>query len=643
MPIVRERFSLQLSSVSSRPRGVKAKARTVARSSGTESQPSGIHFQRTRGLLCLTLALATVAVYGRCLANDFINFDDRTYVTENAHLRSGITFETVHWAFTTYYAGNWHPLTWLSHAFDVETFGLNPAGHHSISVLLHALNVVLFFLVLSYATGSQMRSFLVAALFALHPLNVECVAWAAERKSLLCALFFLLALGMYGWYAARPSAGRFVALTVLFALGLMAKPMVVTLPFLLLLLDYWPLRRIAHWSSGTAVPARSAGQLVLEKIPLLVLSAASATITMAAQRSSNAVASLRMVPFSLRIENALWAYGMYLRRAFLPVRLAVFYPYRNVPVLEVLVSCVLLVGITYWAWRERKRRPYIIVGWCWYLGTLVPVIGLVQVGQQAMADRYAYIPLLGIFLIVVWWLADEFEHRVQVQRAFQIAFAAFLLVLATLTWRQVGWWKSSLSLWTHTISVTRDNAVAEENLATALMDMGRDEEAVTHWRNALGIRPDDAKAHIALGGLLQKHDELQPAIEQYRMALPLTHDPYDLQAVYTSLGLLYRETKNYGAAIENLQALLRLDPMNGSALVALGNVTLLQTCARMARELAGHPSAEGFAQLGSLWEQAGDREAAQQAYRSALQLQPKLRSAREGVDRIVKIPQTKTE
>ncbi len=606
----------------------------VSRRSSAESRPARASLRRTDWLLCLTLALTTVVLYERCLSNDFINFDDRTYITENGHLRSGVTLETVHWAFTTYYAGNWHPLTWLSHALDVQVFGLNPAGHHAVNVLLHALNAVLVFLLLRCATGAQMRSLLAAALFALHPLNVECVAWVAERKSLLCGFFFFLALGVYGWYTARPSLGRFMALILAFAFGLAAKPMVITLPFVLLLLDYWPLRRAAHWSSGTAVPARSAGQLILEKVPLLALSGASAAITVAAQRSSNAVASLGMVPLSARIENALWAYATYLTQALLPVGLAVFYPRSKVPVLEVLLSCVLLGSISLWAWHERRRRPYVIVGWCWYLGTLVPVIGLVQVGQQAMADRYAYIPLLGVFLALVWGVGDGLEGRTTFQRPVAIGVVVLLVILAGLTWYQTGWWNNSLALWTHTISVTRTNAVAEENLATGLMDDGRDEEAIKHWRNAISIQPDEPKAHIALGGLLQKQGELQPAIEQYRTALSLTHDGDDLRAVYTTLGILYRGTKDYSAAVESLRALLRLDPTNGSAMIALGNVTLLQKCGRMSRELAEHPSAQGFAQLGSLWEQAGDRDAAQRAYRSALDLQPNLSSAREGVDRL---------
>lgn len=616
---------------------VKNTARTPARSD-SGGQSAETHGQQANWTLCLAVAFATILVYGRCLANDFINFDDHTYITENSHLRSGVTLETARWTLTTYYAGNWHPLTWLSHTLDVQMFGLNPVGHHSIGALFHALNGILLFLLLSSATGLRGRSLVVAALFALHPLNVECVAWAAERKSLLCALFFFLALGAYGWYAARPSRGRFALVATLFALGLMAKPMVITLPFVLLLLDYWPLRRSTACSSGTNLPTRSPGQLVVEKVPLAVLSAASGAVTLAAQRSSGAVVSLVNVPLSARIENALWAYVQYLEHAVWPAGLAVFYPRGRIQVVSVLLACLLLAAISWWAWRERTRRPYIIVGWFWYLGTMVPVIGLVQVGQQAMADRYAYIPLLGIFLILVWRFADEMEERVGFHPAVQMAVAAVLLILAGCTWRQVGWWRNSLSLWTHTISVTRDNTVAEENLATALMDVGRDEEAVVHWRNAIGIRPTEPKAHIALGALLQKHGELQPAIEQFHIALSLTQDPDDLRAIYSSLGLAYREIRDYSAAIETLRAWLKLDPSNGSTMVALGNVTLVQACDRIARELTDHPSTEAFIQLGNVCEQAGELEAARRAYRSALDLNSNLRSAREGLDRTAKSP-----
>ena len=384
---------------------------------------------------CLLLAIGTSAIYSSVARHPFVDFDDQYYVTQNEHVQAGLTWQTFVWSFNAGYAQNWHPLTWLSHALDCELYGLNPAGHHLTNVLFHSLNVVILFLLLLWATGAIGRSLLVAALFALHPLNVESVAWVAERKNVLSTLFFLLALGVYGWYARKPNLKRYLALMVLFALGLAAKPMVITLPFVLLLLDFWPLRRIKGWpllapSNRKARKNVSPGsdsfsfevqssftlatfpQLIREKLPLLALCVGSAILTVIAQRTVS-IRSLQQFPMSIRVENAIYAYAMYVWKAFFPLRLAPFYPYsgQGFALWQLGAAALFLAATSGFVWQQRFTRRYLVTGWLWYLGTLVPVIGLVQVGDQAMADRYSYIPLLGIFVMVVWSAADWADSR----------------------------------------------------------------------------------------------------------------------------------------------------------------------------------------------------------------------------------------
>lgn len=594
--------------------------------------------QRRDALLtCLFLVVSTLLAYSPCLLNGFINYDDPLYITQNSHLLPGLTLETVRWSFTTFHAGNWHPLTWISHALDVQLFGMSPAGHHFISMLLHALNTVLLFLLLANATRSLGRSLVVATLFAVHPLNVECVAWAAERKSVLSTLLFFLALGAYGWYARKPSIGRYAMVAGFFALGLMAKPMVITLPLVLLLLDYWPLQRIEpgtppreRWEISRRRPL----MLFVEKVPLLFLSAASAVTTLAAQRP--AVVSLSAVPFAWRMANALNSYALYLFKAVWPVNLGPLYPRTPPKFWPVILSCSLLLTISLLVWCERKLHPYLLTGWLWYLGTLVPVIGLVQVGAQAMADRYAYIPLLGIFVMVVWRLADvqglpEWPRRVVV--------AAMLMVLAALTVRQTGFWRNAVSLWTHTLQITHDNSVAEDNLGTALMDLGRDDEAIQHFRNAVRIQPGEPKARLVLGTLLLKRGDVRPAIEQFQTALSLTADHDDLMAVYTNLGVAYRQIADYDGASRSFSQLLQLDPSNMQAVIALGRVRLLAAVDRLTHDVDQRPSAEGFSQLGQLLEQVGEVPRARQAYQSSLALNHNLASAQDGLQRLAKSPE----
>ncbi len=385
-------------------------------------------------ILCVLLAVATIALYSPVIGHSFIAWDDQDYVTANPHVQAGLSWSTAKWAFTTTTAANWHPLTWLSHALDYQLFALNAAGHHLDSVLIHALNAVVLFLLLAWVTKRVGPSLLVAALFALHPINVESVAWVAERKNVLSTLFFFLAMAAYVWYAQKPEWRRYALVALLFAAGLMAKPMVITLPFVLLLLDYWPLARtppdgtMTGFSSASRASRVAFSRLLLEKVPLLFFSAASAWITLKAQH--NAVRSFEEFPLGIRIENAVLAYLLYLWKMLWPARLA-FYPHPLLapPAWQWIVSALTLVGVTLLVITFRRKR-YLPVGWFWFLGTLIPVIGLVQVGEAAMADRYAYLPLIGIFIMIAWTLADAANVR-NVRTIWRVMPVVFMLTALT--------------------------------------------------------------------------------------------------------------------------------------------------------------------------------------------------------------------
>ena len=488
---------------------------------------------RLIAVLCGLLAAATIAVYSPVLGHRFVIWDDREYVTGNPHLATGLSWSTIKWAFSATYAANWHPLTWLSHALDYQLFGLNPAGHHMHSVLLHAVNVVLLFLLLLWMTRRTGPSLLVAALFALHPLNVESVAWVAERKNVLSTLFFLLAIGSYVWYAQRPNWRRYLLLTALFAAGLMAKPMLVTLPLLLLLLDYWPLERFAGSPPGTAgAQQATALRLVLEKAPLLVLSAASSWITVIAQRSAYSVRNLQEFPLAYRIENVPVAYARYLWKMVWPAGLAALYPNRanGLPLWQVLLSTVVLVAITLLVIVFRRKR-YLPVGWFWFLGTLVPVIGLVQVGEAGMADRYAYLSLIGIFLMIGFGLDDWAQAKSVPTRWRVVPAVCVLAVLSVVTVRQIGAWESEFSLWSHTVAVTEQNPFAHAALSVALLnpDLGMSTEDM----QALDTpekRVDEARRHY------------EEALALYRQLVQQSPDTYmpDMATTLSSLGYVAR-------------------------------------------------------------------------------------------------------
>jgi len=452
------------------------------------------------------LFLATFAVYAQVRHFDFVNFDDPEYVTANPHVRAGITPASVVWAFTSGEAANWFPLTRLSHMLDYQMFGLRSGWHHLTNVLLHALAVLLLFAFLNRSTGRRWPSAWVALIFALHPLHVESVAWVAERKDVLSAFFWFLAL----WSYVR----RHYWLTLLaFCLGLMSKPMVVTLPFVLLLLDRWPLRQ----------PLRSALRV---KIPMMGLSAAGATAAYLVQRSSGAVREVGQFPLGLRVENAVVSQAIYIVKMFWPARLAVFYPYpHDLPVWQVALSALLLVGVSMVVLRQRRSRPYLAVGWLWYLGTLVPVIGLIQVGAQARADRYTYLPMVGLSIMLVWGLPEVLKSKVAISGAIVACLACAVLCEA-----QIQYWRNSETLFRHALDVTSSNYLAHHNLGVAFADEGRFPEAIKQYQAALQIEPNAANVQTDYGNALAKSGRLPEAIEHYEAALrvlpdsPITHN-----------------------------------------------------------------------------------------------------------------------
>lgn len=491
-------------------------------------------------LICLVLALLTLLLDLPVSQHEFIVYDDDLYVTDNRTVQRGLTWTGIKWAFTTLHASNWHPLTWLSHMLDWQLFGANAGAHHLVNVLFHIANTVLLFLLICRMTAALWASAMVAALFAWHPLHIESVAWISERKDVLCAFFGFLALHAYLRYAFESSRRAYILSLVFFALGLMAKPMLVTLPCVFLLLDYWPLKR-----------ARNFVSLALEKWPFFLLTALSCVVTIIAQRES-AIIDLERQPFSARVANALVAYASYLGKTFAPVELAIVYPLDSLPWPSVAASAALLGAISFIAWRYRATCPYFITGWLWFVGMLVPVIGLLQVGIQAMADRYTYLPLVGIFIAVVLGVRELVMRSRLNAKVAAAAAALILLGCAAATWRQLSYWQNSEVLFTRALAVTKDNLVARLNLGIALEEAGKKEEALAQYREALRLAPYAPEVHTNLGNVLAALGKTDEALQHYREALrlstnaPLAH--LNLGATLAGMGRIEEALQHYSEA-----------------------------------------------------------------------------------------------
>jgi len=593
-------------------------------------------------LLCLLIAGITFLAYLPVKDNGFINFDDEEYVTQNRKVQGGLTPGGLRWAFVAMDVGNWHPLTWLSHMIDYDLFGPSPSGHHLTSLLLHIFNSLLLFLVLNRMTHAVWRSAFVAALFALHPLHVESVAWAAERKDVLSAFFWMLSLGAYAYYTERPNRGRYGLVVAFFALGLMAKPMVVTLPFVFLLLDYWPLGRFqparqpgdtgersagagapaAHQKKGRREKARPAvsekrtivrrppeaswtifRRLVIEKIPLFALAALSGVMTYVAQQKGGAVEALQVYSLTDRLQNAALSYVRYIVKVFWPVDLSYFYPYAAHPFWQAAVASLLLLAAFLFALRMRRGRPYLFVGWSWYLGTLVPVIGIVKVGLQSMADRYTYLPSIGLFVLIAWGIHD-LTRNVRKQAAILGALATILLVsFSAATWKQTQYWKNDLTIFRHALDIDADNHAAHfglglfydrqgdlgkaadhyteairsmpaqpdylNNMANTLFKLGRTEEAASYYKRSLALQDDNALPHFNYAYLLASQGKYDEAAFHFRKAHAL--NPEDPVACIMLADVLSRQGK-LDEALHYYARSLQTDPNRADVYFAMGRI-----------------------------------------------------------------------
>jgi tetratricopeptide (TPR) repeat protein len=576
-------------------------------------------------LVGAALVAAIVAVYGQMRGHDAIRYDDLDYVTNNYVVQAGLTAEGLEWAFTTNTLSNWHPLTWLSHMLDCELFGMDMGMHHLTSLVLHAISAVLLLLLLHQWTGALWRPALVAALFALHPLNVESVAWIAERKNVLSTMFWFLTTMSYVAWVRDRKASRYALTLVLFALGLMSKPMLVTLPCTLLLLDDWPLGRM---------PSKAAFRsLFVEKLPFFALAMASSVVTYVVQHEV-AVAALESVPLLSRVGNAVISYGAYLGDAVWPRHLALLYPLRPVAWIAVLGAGLVLSTITWAVIKARTLHPYLLVGWLWYLGTLVPVIGIVQVGSQRMADRYVYIPLVGVFVMIAWGLGALVSHRPQTKNTVAAFSGIALLALAAVTHRQTALWRDSVTVFEHTLAVTGDNPIMQNELGIALGRVGRHQEAIAHLTESQRLMPDSDQVLTNLGEAYASLNRLEEATAHYREALAKKPDSF---AAHTALGFALARLRRTDEAMAHYQEALRLNPEYSE--VHLGLASLYESQKRN-REAIEHyretlrlkpSSIEARTNLGALLATGREFAEAIEHFRVVLRMDPTRLAARNNL------------
>ena len=529
-------------------------------------------------LISIILVVAVLAVYWPVHDYEFLKYDDDKYVTDNRNVKPGLSWQSVRWAFTTGHASNWHPLTWLSHMLDCQLFELNAGAHHLTSLLFHTANTLLLFIVLTRMTGGLWASGFVAAVFGLHPLHIESVAWVAERKDVLSTFFWLLTMLAYVHYAEKPKLARYLLTLVLLALGLMAKPMLVTLPFVLLLMDYWPLERLQFrkpTGSGDLqkgdTRCRPVWFLVLEKVPFFVLTAISSFVTFIVQRKGGAMPGMEMLSIRSRVDNAIVSYVIYIVKMLWPSRLGVLYPHPagGLPMTKVVVCGLVLVLLTICFICLVRWRRFPAVGWFWYVGTLVPVIGLVQVGVQAHADRYTYVPLIGLFVIIAWGIPELFAKRPYRKVVLGMLAGAVLAAMIAATSVQLRYWKNSIALFGHTLDVTKNNWIMHGNYATILTTAGEKEKAIDQFNRALKIKPDSAEVHTNLGNLLRDAGRLDDAIKHYRKAIKL--EP-GLSEGHYNLAVALAKQQDFDEAISEYREAWRLDKWN---LDAVSNLAYL--------------------------------------------------------------------
>ncbi len=576
--------------------------------------------------VCLALTLATAAVFWQVCTYDFVNYDDPIYVYENPNIQAGITLKAIKWAFTTSHTGYWHPLTWLSYMLDWQLFGPNAGGYHFTSLVFHIANTLLLFIVLRLMTHRFWPSAFVAALFALHPLHVESVAWVTERKDVLSTFFWLLTMWAYARFASRPKVAGYLLVVALFALGLMAKPMLVTLPFVLLLLDYWPLDRLGP-KCKKAGTKYSLAYLLIEKIPLFTIILASCIVTFINAKEIGAIRLTEDYSFPIRLANTSISYMQYIIKMVWPVRLAVFYPHPgpNVSILYAVISAALLLAVTILVLRLAKNRRYLVTGWFWYLGTLVPVIGLVQAGAQALADRYSYITLTGLFIIIAWGLPDLLARWRYKKIALASSALLIISVISICTYFQLRYWQNSLTLFRHALDVTKDNYIAHFCIAGPLREQGKLDETIYHCSEVIRIRPRYFDARINLAHVLRDAGRLDEAVKEYRKCLQMKpDDPNLLNALGTALG----QQGKFDEAVKYLTEALRIRPDFAAAHTNIGYALTLQgnldeAVAHLTESLRLDPnSTQTYYYLGLALVQMGKINEAITHFEEALRLKP---------------------
>jgi Flp pilus assembly protein TadD len=600
--------------------------------------------------VCILLIAFTLFAYWPVQHNEFINFDDDLYITDNQWVKAGLTFESFIWAVDFNDSGYWQPLTWLSHMLDVSLFGLEPAGHHLTNLGIHLASALLLFWFFFRTTGQLYRSAFIAGLFALHPLNVESVAWAASRKNLLSTFFWMLSFFFYVRYCESPTLKRYVMILLIFVMGLMVKPMLVTLPFVFLLLDYWPLRRLRvnvlqRYASGllegeaTQDSKGNLLQLVMEKVPFLAFSSASIGVSILSSQQIDATVTTDLVPLMLRIANAVVSYLSYLSKIFWPHNMAIFYPFpKDLPVWQVAGSGVLLVAITALSLWRSNHRPYLATGWLWYLGTLVPVIGIIQTGAwPSMADRWAYVPMIGIIIILAWAvpeMASKWRFKATVLAVMGISVLACCLVLVR---SQLQYWQSSCVLFQHALAVTRENYVARNNLGHALLRKGEANAAMHHFETALKLNPQSYKASNNIGEALLELRRVNEAVDRYRESLKLNPAA---AATHKCIGVALFEQGNIEEAISHLQTALRIEPNYADAYFRLGNIYRKEGQIQKAARCYLHvirlrpDLPEAYNNLGVLLVNEGKLKAAESYFRKALEQENDYTPARDNLKKV---------
>lgn len=591
------------------------------------------------GLAPIVLLAVILWIFWPVTDHPFINYDDPDYITENPHVRAGLTPAGIRWALTSIDAGNWHPLTWLSHMTDVSLFGLDPGGHHFMGLLLHAAGTLALFALLRTMTGAVWRSVLASALFALHPLHVESVAWAAERKDVLSGLLGMLTLWAYARYAGRPAIGRYLPVLICFALGLTAKPMLVTLPLVMLLLDAWPLQRFSLSRDGGPRPLKGILPLIGEKTPLLLLSVAAGMVTVVAQHAAGAMGPISVYTLHIRLGNALVAYAAYLVKTLWPVHLGIFYPHPGMPpAWQVAGSAAVLGLISILSVRHVRRRPYLLVGWLWYLITLLPVIGLIQVGAQAMADRYTYLPLIGIFVACAWAAGDLAVRWPLSRWAVWTTAAAVLVAACLLTRQQLALWRDEIVLYRHTLAITAESPTLLNNLGLAVAQRDGSGAAIPYFTRVLAMDPAHEEALNNLGNALLSGGAFGKAMTYYRRALA-AHP--NAAATLLNMGLAFKAQGQIPEALDCLNRALALAPGLAEAHHAIGNIRSAQGAQHQAaahyRAAIARDSTRGefHYNLGVSLEKLGKASQALESYRAAVALSPGLRDAHNNLGNLL--------